>query len=399
MIGDKILNKSKIISITKDTLNYLTVFFPIAFSMAVCFGFTEITGIMLSVLAILFLPQINEKMFMPVYASFMLLGYSATAFDYNLSFLSCFICGVLMTVSAFFYKDIKKLISAPAVSGVMIATALTVTVLFTTDYFGIGASGNTAPEMIRSYISLGFHPNWRGVLYGTVVMVIMITFPRKFKKFNKTVSASFIAIVFTLILNLFLNPSFMKTAINEIPDGTANDLIAFISDTAKFTFFKSPDSTSILSAISIGFALFITGFYAISVNENAKKADYISSGISYAIGGGIFNLPFPYGINKDKSSVIPRLISAAVLIIVFIFGEEYILRIPLHSCSVVLIVGAWQNVRWGEIKKAFSSISSVAVFAVSAIACLALDFASGIFVATLLSIIFSDFSKKKAINS
>lgn len=398
MIGDKILNKSKILSVSKDTLYYLTTFFPLAFSMAVCFGFTEITGIMLSVFAMLFLPKINEKTFMPVYASFILLGYSATAFDYNLSFLSCFICGVLMTVSAFFYKDIKKLISAPTVSGVMIATALTVTVLFTTVYFGIGAFGNTVPEMIRSYISLGFHPNWRGVLYGTVVMVIMITFPRKFKKFNKTVSASFIAIVFTLILNLFLNPSFMKTAINEIPDGTANDLIAFISDEAKFTFLKSPVSTGILSAISIGFALFITSFYAISINENMQKSDYILSGISNAIGGGIFNLPFPYGINKDINSIIPRFLSAAILILIFIFGEEYILRIPLHSCAVVLIVGAWQNVRWYEIKKAFSNISSVAVFAASAIACLALDFASGIFVATLLSIIFSAFSKK-AINS
>ena len=98
----------------------------------------------------------------------------------------------------------------------MLAGALTVTVMQTNDYFAIGGEGNMIRDMLASYVSKGFHPNWRGVLYGTITMVILITFPRKFKKASLTVRPAFLALVFTLLLNLWLNPSYMPTSIKEI---------------------------------------------------------------------------------------------------------------------------------------------------------------------------------------
>jgi MFS superfamily sulfate permease-like transporter len=175
--------------------------------------------------------------------------------------------------------------------------------LLTTHYFGIGASGSNAKEMITSYLSLGFHPNWRGVLYGTIVMVIMITFPRKFKKLCKTISAPFIAVVITLILNLFLNPSYMVSAINEI-------------------------------------------------------------------GGFSFS-------------------TAALLPESNIFD-----RIPVHSLAVILIVGAWENVKWKEIKKVFSSPVNVLFFDASVIATLYFGYIYGVIFSALLYFIYSFCSKK-----
>ena len=56
------------------------------------------------------------------------------------------------------------------------------TILQTNNYFGINATGVSAVDMLLSYRSFGFHANWRTVLYGTIVLVLMITYPRKFKK-------------------------------------------------------------------------------------------------------------------------------------------------------------------------------------------------------------------------
>ena len=207
-------------------------------------------------------------------------------------------------------------------------------------------------------------------------------------RFSKTVSASFVALIVTLVLNLFLNPSDMVSAINEIPDGTLADIYVSVSHVSKLYLFLTPYANDIVAAVSIGIALFITSFYAISINCSEKKA-FIVGGIANAAVGGVFNVPLPYGINNDKSSLIPRISAIAVMLAVFYFCEEFILRIPLHSCAVVIIVGAWQNVKWGELKKAFGGIIPFAVFIVSIVSCLALNLAYGVIIAAIVSAVYS----------
>lgn len=379
------MTKSNIFSFSKETVYYLTAFFPLAFSMAVCFGFRETIGTLFACLAMLFAPVKKSEKIAPVYLSFLILGVYV-----NRAFWACIVCGILLITSSFFYEKLKKLFASPAVSGVMLATALTVTVLFTTDYFGIGATGGTVTDMIKSYISLGFHPNWRGVLYGTIVMVIMITFPRKFKKLTKTVSAPFIAIAATLILNLFLNPTDMVTSINEIADSGET----LIKD---FLLTRTEQQFDLIQTIPIGIALFAVCFYAISSNDNTDKKDYIIGGIANGVSGGIFNLPLPYGISKDKNSILPRIIAAGIMFLMFYFGEELMLRIPVHSCAVVVIVGAWNSVKWGEIKKVFTGIAPVACFTITVIGCLTLGIVHGVLLAAVISIFYSLFLSNKTV--
>lgn len=378
------MNKTKLLTVSKDTIYYLTSFSPLAFSMAICFGFREIIATMFACLAMLFAPAQKSDKIMPVFLSFMILGIYV-----NYAFWACVICGILLIISSFFYNKFKKLFASPAVTGVMLAAALTATVLFTTDYFGIGATGDTVSNMIKSYISLGFHPNWRGVLYGTIVMVIMITFPRKFKKLTKTVSAPFIAIIATLILNLFLNPSDMVSAITEIENSDITWVKGFL--------LTRTDQPFDLNTVFCGIALFVIYFYAISSNENAGKKDYIIGGISNGISGGFFSLPLPYGINKDKNSILPRILAAGIMFLLFYFGEEIMLRIPLHSCAVVIIVGAWQSVKWGELKKVFTGIAPVACFVISVISCLLLDIVHGVLLSAVISLFYSVFIQKSSV--
>ena len=281
-------------------LAVLTAVIPFGLSVTIFTGFSIHSIIITALILILYFSKTDSKKCMPLFAVFLAVMFISETFGADALFFALIAAAVVALCYFFFEKNIR-LRSNPVTAGFELATALTVTVMLTTYYFGIGASGTTVKEMIASYLSLGFHPNWRGVLYGTIVMVIIITFPRKFKNFCKAVKAPFIAIIFTLLLNLFLNPSDMPTAISEINNFHLN---------------------------SISFSLGLLG------------------------------------------------------------------RIPVHSLAVILIVGAWESVNWGEIKKAFSSPVSIICFILSVVPTLYFGYVYGIVTATVLYLIYNLYFKK-----
>ena len=334
------------------TLYFLTHYFPLVFCFSVCMGSGTITGFILSCLTILFMPELQPKKMMPFIISFLIIGNNIEN-----SLVITLVCGILLIIYSLFFNKLKGLFSSGFSSGLMLAGALTATVIFTTDYFGIGATGNNVTEMIKSYISLGFHPNWRGVLYGTIVLVLMITFPRKFKKAGQYFSASFIALIFTLVLNLFLNPSDMTSAITEIPQ-------IEISSLKEFFALKSHTNFNISSVIS-GVALFIISACSFSSDKNITSGDCLLYSCSDILSCGLFSLPFPYGINKNKKTVAPRIIAVMIISGLFLIFKDIIPRIPLHSCAVIIIVTAWENVKWKEIRSSFSDVFSFLIFVFS----------------------------------
>ena len=99
--------------------------------------------------------------------------------------------------------------------GCLIGLALCTTILFTNTYFGIGATGFTPFEMLSSYRSLGFHPDFRGLLYGTITLFTMITYPFKFRRLKNIIPAEFITVAIPFVLNLILNPDPAYTTTNE----------------------------------------------------------------------------------------------------------------------------------------------------------------------------------------
>ncbi len=297
-------NKKSIKNIILKSIATLTAVLPFALSAAIFTGYNYYSVIIIALILSFYFAKSDSKKNMPAFAVFLIIMFISNVFGITSAFVTLLTVGIVSAVYYFLPKQFT-IRNNPVTAGVSLATALTVTVLLTTYYFGIGASGNDVREMIASYLSLGFHPNWRGVLYGTIVMVIMITFPRKFKKFCKIVSAPFIAIVVTLILNCFLNPSDMPTSITEIGNFSLNNI-------------------------------------------------FVSSSL------GIFD------------------------------------RIPVHSLAVVMIVGAWESVKWGEIKKAFSSPVSVIFFVASVISTLYFGYVYGILISAVLYVIYRLYSAKKS---
>lgn len=378
-------NKNNINSYLNNTVLILTTVFPLALSMGVCSSIGAFAGIFFSIIASIFADE--PKMKMPIYTAFLIISYTFNGFGLSTLSLSIVISGLLLIICSFFGKKLKIALYSPFTSAVMLSTALTVTVLFTTDYFGIGADGNTVTEMLASYRSLGFHPNWRGVLYGTIVMVIMITFPRKFKKFCKTVNASFIALALTLILNLFLNPPFMKTAINEI--GASSLSISSSIILPNLFEFGKPD---ILAAVLSGIAMVIPCLF-ILMSNNAEKKDYIAGGVSNCIFGFSCSMPVPT-LNKKKK-LASGITAATIIALFFMFGSSLIERIPVHSCAVVLIVGAWQSISGLKLKNTFSNAVSIICFVLCLASCLILGIVHGLIISALIFTVFCIFARSK----
>lgn len=334
----------------KDIINKvlfpLAFIFPFVLSMGACSSIGALWSCILTVILTIFVDKFNKKNLLFILLNFTVITYLLNSFGYFSAIIALVVSGIFLCFGDRFSAITLKLADSSAFAGLMLATALTVTVLQTTNYFGIGATGNTPREMIESYVSLGFHGNWRGVLYGTIVLVIMITYPRKFKKFSKIIHASLFALIISVALNYFLNPPDLITSINEI---------------SALEFNKNLSTNISVSGIVISiFGGIILAFSneLLVLKDNPERNDFLKVGII-----NIFLAPalcfVPQKIDKSSFKNIPL----AALIALFLFLiKDFIIRIPIHSCAVVLIVGAWQAVDWKCFKKAFKNPASVLLF-------------------------------------
>ena len=233
------------------------------------------------------------------------------------------------------FKKLGRKIVLPhcVIVGGALGLALAGTILLTNTYFGIGASGATPLEMLKSYRSLGFHPHFMGLLTGTITLFTMITYPFKFRKLNKYLPAEFITILIPFILNLFLNPYKNLTTINETVFFTPVSVDSF-KDFFSFSDF-STDSVPFIIKSAFAFALILLG-----CSRNDAKPD---TGIANIFTGALSGIPVrkhpvkEYGELSCITSVI------VILLVIFLFPHA-LSRIPMHSIGATLIVAGWQTV-------------------------------------------------------
>jgi len=98
-----------------------------------------------------------------------------------------------------------------------IGAAVVMTLYQCAGYFATGAQGAGMFALINSYKNLGFHPNWRTVLFSTVMMVVLITWPRKFKRLSKVLPSGFVGIVLVALLNILQYPNAAHTPVVDLP--------------------------------------------------------------------------------------------------------------------------------------------------------------------------------------
>jgi len=125
--------------------------------------------------------------------------------------------GVVYVILAGYILFRKIKLPAALHVGLTISAAIVMSLYQCSGYFAVGAHGAGLIELMRSYRGLGFHPNWRTVLFSTIMLVILITWPRKFKRLSKIVPAGLVGVTITALLNILLNPVAAHSPVAEFP--------------------------------------------------------------------------------------------------------------------------------------------------------------------------------------
>lgn len=254
----------------------------------------------------------------------------------------------------------KKMKNKPAVpdsvvAGAVLGLCLGATILLTNSYFGIGASGATPFEMLKSYRSLGFHPHFMGLLTGTITLFTMITYPFKFKKLSKIIPPSFITVAIPYVLNLWLNPATEYTAINESTFFQPIHNIDFSDFVFKF-------SSEQIFVILEGILIFLWLFIVISDTQE-KRSLQVCNILS----------PFPLSPIPVKHYGLVSAIAVVVLsLFTFLVLPGIFSRLPIHCVGAMLIVLSWQRVPYKKVASTFKAkekrILNIVCFFICAVA-------------------------------
>lgn len=259
---------------------------------------------------------------------------------------SCYLPICLISGTVIYYilsKTVRKnSITTTVIAWMSLALALVATVILTNQYFGIGAFGSTAIEMLKSYRSLGFHPHFRGLLYGTITLFAMITYPFKFKKLNKKLPAEFMTLLVPLILNLILNPKRELTTVNEIESFFSKGCVSQLPFSFSEAFTATNIPSLIIGALFFGIVLFL----------RSSEENKLTNAFTNFANGVLSFLParqFVIASYSPLSAVVTIAISGAVI---FLF-PDILSRIPMHCVGALLIVSAWQQVPYKNLSSAF----------------------------------------------
>ena len=251
----------------------------------------------------------------------------------------------------------NKPIPSFAFAGGGIGIALVVTILLTNNYFGIGAFGATALDMLKTYRSLGFHPDFRGLLYGTVTLFAMITYPFKFKKLNKYLPAEFMTLLIPLVMNLFLNPVKELTTINEIDSFNALSFSDLAYDFTLNSISASDITVAIKASVVSGVLIYL---YSAKTNEK-ENLHFLANASTTFVSG----LPVrAFSIQSFTCvSLITAIISTVAVLVLF---PDILSRIPMHCVGALLIVSAWQHVPYKKVAAAFKENTVLALIMIIA---------------------------------
>lgn len=306
---------------------------------------------------------------------------------YTFSVLSPVSACISVLSGSFVFIGLRKIlkdrkIPDAVVTGAALSLAVGVTILLTNHYFGIGATGETPFEMLKSFRSLGFHPNFRGLLYGTITLFTMITYPFKFRKLNKYIPAEFITILIPFILNLFLNPQQELTTINETEFLSVTDTLK--NSSAFFTDFSVSEIPLIIkTALSTGVILFGYSSFNNSSNNNSMF-------IANALSGGLSGLPVRRFSVRGYGKISAVTAFVVIVVSVLIFPNLFS-RLPLHCAGSMLIVSAWQNVPYKSLAGVFKKkdVISIFIFALCTVPFISSDIFTAVIVYLIIMVIYN----------
>lgn len=308
-----------------------------------------------------------------------------------------FLSGAILIVAAL--CRVGKLVSylpAPVITGFTSGIAIIIALGQIDNFFGTHSVGENQISKIASYFTVegSFDPNWWAVMFGGLVVLIMVVYP---KKWNAVVPSSLVGIIVALIVNMVFFEQGTVAEVGAIPSSLITDdsIIRKGFDFANIT-------SLIMPAVSIA-ALGMIESLLCGASAGKMKGERLDASrelVAQGIGNMIIPLlggvPATAAIARTsvaiKSGGQTRLVSvfhSIVLILSMFLLGGVMSRIPMAALAGVLMVTAFRMNDWAAIKSIFGKKfkSSISQYVITMAATVVFDLTIAIVIGVVAAMI------------
>lgn len=350
----------QISTLTGDLLSGLTVSavaLPLALAFGVSSGATAAAGLITAIFAGIVFGLLSGSSFQisgPTGAMSAILISVVAKYGIEGMFVATLMAGIILMISGIFKMGkLVSIIPLPVITGFTSGIAVIIALGQVDNFFGTTSQGSSTLEKLLSYWQLGFHPHLENVVFGLIVIVIMIIWPKKLQKYFPS---SLLAIIIILILNTFL--SFDVPTIGDIPRTLLPESRLKFSGLS----FKS-FSELWLPAISIAALGMIESLLCGASGARMKGEPLDANRELVAQGIGNLLLPFFGGvpataaiartsvaIRSGQKTRLTSVFHALGLLLSMFLLSDMMSQIPMAALAGVLMMTAWRMNEWNVIK-------------------------------------------------
>lgn len=389
-------------SLSKDIMTGLTVAavaLPLALAFGVSSGADAAAGLITAIFAGVFIAALSGASFQisgPTGAMAAILLPLSAKFGIKGILTAGLLSGVILLI--FTMLKVGKLISYipdPVITGFTSGIAVVIALGQIDNFFGTTSKGENAISKISSYSALGFAPNWYAVMFGVMVILIMIFYP---KKWNSVIPSSLAGIIIALIVNIvfFSSPSSPSIAqVGTIPKSLiSNDALLLTGiDFANI-------SSLVLPAFSIALLGMIESLMCGASGSNMTGENFDSNRELLAQGVGNIIVPLVGGVpataaiartsvaikSGGRTRIVSFIHSLTLIASMFLLGSV-MSRIPLSALAGVLMFTAFRMNEWKSIKQILNNKfrSQIAQFFVTMICTVVFDLTIAIALGVLMA--------------
>lgn len=376
-------------SLAKDLMAGLTVAavaLPLALAFGVSSGADAAAGMVTAIVAgivIAILGGASYQISGPTGAMAAILLSVSAQYGVSGVLMAGFLSGIILIVAAL--CKVGKLVSylpSPVITGFTSGIAIIIALGQIDNFFGTKSVGENAIQKIISYFNGegSFAPNWWAVMFGVLVMVIMIVYP---KKWNAVVPSSLVGIIVALVVNMIAFPDGVVAEVGDIPRSlvTKDSLIVNGFDFSNITQLIMP-AVSVAALGMIESLLCGASAGKMKGERLDAQRELIAQGIGNMVIPLLGGVPATAAIARTsvaiKSGGQTRLVSVVhsiVLILSMFLLGGVMSRIPLAALAGVLMVTAFRMNEWHAIKSIFGKKfkSSILQYLITMVATVVFD--------------------------
>ncbi len=355
-------NSNKLIKDLLAGLTVAAVALPLALAFGVASGADAASGLVTAIFSGIIIGFLGGASFqisgptgtmvailIPISAKYGFEGVMAVAFFSGIT---------LIFVALFKGGRVVAIIPSAVITGFTAGISIIIAFSQIDNFFGTTSSGETIVQNIASYFSHGFHIQWQPLLFALLAVAIIIFWP---KKWAAVLPPSLVAIIITLLLNLF--GPFNVAEVGQIPRSI------FLENRLSFSFLRPQIFKELfLPGVSVAALAMIESLLSGAAGSKMTKEKFHPDRQLMAQGIGNLIIPFFGGVPATaalarssvaiRAGLVTRMTSVfhslALLVSMFLLSPV-MSRIPLASLAGVLMVTSWNMNDWKSIKSYFSN--------------------------------------------